>query len=630
MDMELPVAEHLAGQGEDIYLCGYHHPNFIAEGLYAGLKHRNGLPTPLPITLAEGEEYVNAGFLDALPCLLVRELELSTVHLHVSHSGDIKISFYLLTNAGRVLHCIDYVMCGSAVSRLSLPVTMLDDPNGRLVFFKIQAASKTTVDIYDWFFSTPKKQWLTDTQPLLLVSRSLGESASLVKRFIKLCQEYIDLKQRYPGLIYLPIPVLKIYESDQDSYQASKALIPIPYNQYITIKYNPRNLGGGGNMCLAIYEEVVKNKKVNQFGMLDSDTILPFRSFYLASLKAKVASQNKSSKALVPVILYASQPNRVLECGSLFGRGNWGIISHHPTQPCIQPLHHREQLNEIKIQATLASGGYTDYPPFIFSIFCAEKHQLASHFLPTPFFLRGDDIEMGQHLRNANIPCQVDGSLVVFQEPKHSLWHEWMAILHGTCLILSYSANEGSASNGFPELERYFRARSIAHARIYDINGLHTYQRILDRLISLLEWPKDEIILRFHDPKAYLAERRLNKPFLSSNFSMLQSMTSDDISSSNQLLQLPFIYFEPDLHKHIDDDSPLPPYIGLINNSLKSAAILEPYSISKEEVSALYDDIQEKSSYLFESKSEELAHRCLLILDRKQIIKHYLSRYPLN
>ena len=45
-------------------------------------------------------------------------------------------------------------------------------------------------------------------------------------------------------------------------------------------------------------------------------------------------------------------------------------------------------------------------------------------FSQSHFFLRGDDIEMGMHLQENNIPCQVNGWLVVFQEPKHSLWHE--------------------------------------------------------------------------------------------------------------------------------------------------------------------------------------------------------------
>jgi hypothetical protein len=613
----------------DTYLFGYSKPSFVAKGLYAGLKSRDGLPTPLPLSLQSGDEYVNAGFLDALPCTFMRELEINDVSLHVQHLGPIKVSLYLLLKTGKIFHCGDHILEDDADSMVALPTPTLEDPNGRLVFFRIQPYSNKAI-LVNWYFTTPSQQWLSDIKPLLLISRSLGESPALVKRYLGIHKEHQHLRSHHPNLFFIPLPRLTIYESDSDAYKDSQKLLADSSDYPISLRLNEYNLGGGGNMCLAVHEEVIKRQSVNQFGMLDSDTILPFRTLYFTSLHAARLAYKKCSCVRVPIILYTSEASQVLECGALFGRGNWGIISNTPTQPCIQLLHHRQQLSDSRTQAEIAGLSYTDYPPFIFSIFSGQQHQLASHFLPAPFFLRGDDIEMGLHLRKANIPCEVDGSLLVFQEPRHSLWHEWMAVLHGICVVLAAAAAEDRCSGGFPELQVYFEARSLAHSRIHDLNGLHTYERVLDRLIDLQRWSEDEIVVRFHDPKAYLAERQLNKAFTVANLCMLKSIVSKASLPADQFIQLPFIYFESEYESAMGNDASLPQHIGLINNSLSSAAILNPLSIDPSEVQEIRKRINRKAKQLFITNSANLARRCLILTDRKRIIKEYLKLYPVK
>ena len=190
-------------------------------------------------------------------------------------------------------------------------------------------------------------------------------------------------------------------------------------------------------MCLAVYEEYVAKSNRNQFIMIDSDTIVPFRTLYFSVATAATQATQQQTMSTVPTILYAKKSNTILESGALFGRGNWGIASANVSQPCIAPLFHNQQISNTDTQSSVSEQSYTDYPPFIYSISNAKSNDEKIHFLPIPFFLRGDDIEMGMHLQENNIPCQVNGWLVVFQEPKHSLWHEFMAILHGTCLILA-------------------------------------------------------------------------------------------------------------------------------------------------------------------------------------------------
>lgn len=607
------------------YLIGYSKPTFIAKGLHAGLKERGGLPTSLPLVLEEGDEYVNAGYLDALPCGLIKETEIKNAYLYIDHVGEIKVSFYVLLDSGRIYHCSDYLL-GENELIVEVPVSSWEDVNGKLIFFRIEPRASKAILNY-WFYTIQSEDWMDDVEPVTLISRSLGESPTLINRYMILCQEYYNIKKRYPMLKLLPIPQLKVYESSQESYKIAMRKLKSGYNKHICLKKNDYNLGGGGNMCLAMYQEVIRSQKTGQFGMLDSDTILPFRTFYLASLKAALMAKNGESKVKVPIILYTREPNKVLESGALFGRGNWGIISEYPTQPCIQPLHNGDLISNSTIQAELSGTGYTDYPPFIFSLYSAPKKQIVTHFLPTPFFLRGDDIEMGQHLRRANISCEIDGSLLVFQEPKHSLWHEWMAILHGTCLVLTAAALEKRCGGGFPDLEVYFESRCSAHALIHDLNGLRIYERVLDRLSDLMTWSKDEIVPRFHDPITYLEARRLNAPYTEPNFCMIKSMTSKRSTDAGQIMQLPFLYFEAEYNAAIQKNPELPPYIAMINQSQKTAAILEPRVIKETIVQATVKRIRSKAKHLFGVEGEELAQRCLLVTDRNRIVEQYLNKY---
>lgn len=621
-----------SGFNQDIYLLGASSPDFLTKGLYAGLKARNGIPTPLPLVLEEGDEYVNAGFLDGMPCSLIREAEIHTLRLHITHAGAIRASVYLMLQSGEVYHCLDHLCEGEEAveSSLQIPPTVLDDPNGHIIYFRIQATNEKAT-LQDWYFTTPTIKGVTEVPPLTMISRSLGDSPILIKRFCKLLNEYSRLKSRHPSIRFFPAPQLEIYESDPEALKISSSMLISKHREDIRLQVNPYNLGGGGNMCLAVYESVIRRQEKNQFAMIDTDTILPFRTFYFASIKAALLHMNSCSQVRVPVVMYASKPSQVLECGSLFGRGNWGIISETPSQPCIMALHHGERLEEKSTHAALAGISHTDYPPFIFSIFSATKHQLATHFLPTPFFLRGDDIEMGQHLRGAGIPCEVDGSLVVFQEPKHSLWHELMAILHGTCLVLSAAASDNRCENGFPELEKYFRARLSSHALIHDLNGMTTYECVLDRLMDLKQWPVDEIVSRFHDPEYYLSRRDLNRGFTPSNFKMVEALMQGTASlPTNEFIQIPFLYFEKEYFNLIQPESPPPTKIAMINRSQKTAAILETEAIDPTEVKRTRDRIIEKAMALFTGDCSDLASRCLTLTDRKQIVSQYLSRYPLD
>ena len=103
-----------------LYLNGPQKPIFLAKGLYAGLKHRDGLPAHLPIKLESGQEYINTGILDSLPCSLLRYLDLRNIIFNVEHIGEIHVSFYMLLKDGSIYQCQDYELADDENS-ISLP-----------------------------------------------------------------------------------------------------------------------------------------------------------------------------------------------------------------------------------------------------------------------------------------------------------------------------------------------------------------------------------------------------------------------------------------------------------------------------------------------------------------------------
>ena len=611
---------------EHMYISGPEKPFFMEKGLYSGLKDRDGLPNALPVTLKLDQEYTSTGFLDALPHLFLNQIGFESILFRIKVSSKILLSFYILLENKKIYHCQDYHLADGD-HQISLPRNLVNEPNGRLIFFKVKALADNTI-IFNWaYLSNHFPSHLHKAKEINIISRTLGDSGALIEQFFELNKQYKEIKKEYSDALLLPFPSLTIYESDRSAYLDSSALIKRYGFDSITLRYNKLNLGGGGNMCLAVYEEFIARSSRSQFIMIDSDTILPFRTLYFSVATAAHQATQKQTISTVPTVLYAKKSNTILESGALFGRGNWGIASARVTQPCIAPLFHNQQISKTEIQTSIADQGYTDYPPFIFSIFNAGSNENKIHFLPVPFFLRGDDIEMGIHLRNQNISCQVNGWLVVFQEPKHSLWHEFMAILHGTCLILADNYNKLSISkvNNLWGLREYFTTRLNCHSRALDLSGLNTYSQILDRLIQVLEWDDKEVIMKFHDPAFYLEMRSLNSQFTSSNFKTLEALRENGGINSRKIATLPFLYYEAQLRSFEIPIDALD-HIILINQSNKTANIISMQEVSHAQVQETHSNMLAKLDFLL-TNSQELSRKCKLITTRDLVLNNYIAQF---
>ena len=614
-------------QPEYFYISGPEKPLFIEKGLYSGLKDREGLASPLPLTLKISQEYTATGFLDALPHQFLRQLELKEIILNVHLKGKAILSFYILLENKKIYHCQDYQLTEGS-NQVLLPHSLINDPNGRLIFFKIKALLDNTV-ILDWAYLSNKiPEYISRARRLTIVTRTLGDSAALIDQFNTLNSQYHEIKERYPHYFLPAFPSLVIYESDRASYIDAKSIIKEKSINFIVIKYNKFNLGGGGNMCVAVHEEYITRANRNQFIMIDSDTLIPFRTLYFSIATAAFQAKQKVSTATVPTILYSKQPNLILESGALFGRGNWKIASSKAAQPCIAPLFHNKQISSTDVQANISDSGYTDYPPFIYSIFTAASEEDKIHFLPIPFFLRGDDIEMGIHQQDNNIPCLVNGWLVVFQQPKHSLWHEFMAILHGCCLIISKVDSHiySNSSIEIQGLKEYFTTRLNCHTHAMDLAGLNTYNQILDRIVKLLEWGDDNIVNDFHDPDFYMEMRSLNSSYSHSHFKTLEALKQRNEIDPKTMISLPFLYYETEMKNFIDKHGVLPDHIFLVNQSNKTANIISTKEVDASQVQEMRLNILKNLNIVLDNINI-LNQKCETIRSRENVMKTYLNRY---
>ena len=609
------------------YISGAEKPFFIEKGLYSGLKEKNGLPSPLPISLKPHQEYTGTGYLDALPHEFLSKIKLKNIIFQATISGPALASFYILLENKKIYHFQDFPL-KVGVNEIALPTGLINEPNGRLIMFKIKALDES-ITLSSWAYlnlETPK--YLQKAKELKIVSRSLGDSGSILEQFHRLYHEYKQVEKNFPDCFLPPFPSVVIYESDKSAYTQSLALIKQLSLNFVRIKYNKFNLGGGGNMSVAVQEEVIAKANCNQFIMIDSDTLIPFRTLYFSIATAAYQATQKTSVATVPTILYAKNPNIILESGALFGRGNWAIASSNPAQPCIAPFFHNRSLIEKDTQSSISIEGYTDYPPFIYSLYTAANSEDKIHFLPTPFFLRGDDIEMGLHLRENKIPCQVNGWLVVFQEPKHSLWHEFMAILHGTCLIMAQNNMKKMVKRDdhLTGLRDYFTARINCHSQAKDLAGLNVYNAVLSRLISLLNWSDEEAIKNFHDPDFYLEMRKLNDGYSSANFQTIQTLKENGSFDPILVADIPFLYFDAELKNHKDRHNAKPAQIAFVNPSNKTAQIIDTDEVTRSSLQELRSTMFTNLELILEN-TEELSKKCRIICDRSHTQEKYLSQF---
>jgi hypothetical protein len=244
--------------------------------------------------------------------------------------------------------------------------------------------------------------------------------------------------------------------------------------------------------------------------------------------------------------------------------------------------------------------------------------------------LRGDDIEMGLHLRKSKIPCQVNGWLTVFQQSKHSPWHEFMAILHGACITAANTIiTEPISTENTSGFMTYFKARADSHASIMDLNGLSIYDSILERLCSLLQWEDKDVVKNFHSPSYYIEMKKLNRDYTTANYRLVEALETNSPVSPKRLVKLPCLYFDSQALNSFGPNFQLSEFIVLMNHSNKTANLINTKNIDALIVQQHHSNIIEKINHLVDNY-ELLANKCSLLSDRSKIVSDYLSMYSVQ
>ena len=616
----------------NLFLSSPHPPTVLARGLYAGLKSRGGLPTPLPVLIGK-ETYVNAGFIDGLSPRLLQNLGLIQVKLRIIFYGAISLQWYYLDRDGSIRHYLDTSLASETTSttvehNIAIPSILLNDDNVSRIYFRVchdydsSAASSST--LVDWCFYAEASAIPTH-QPLLMVSRSLGEALHLVNQHYSALSHLKQLREQFSDLHFLPFPCLHLYESDTDSYHVAQAQLRAyqkhdpEISNHLVLKQNPYNLGGGGNMCLAIKRAIVDKEYRDNYVILDSDTCIPFKTLYSTALiNAFEYGKPKDPTLISPIVAYRKRPTQVLEAGALFGRGIWNIASSQPLQPGISPLFHRADLTDKCVQARLSKVQSSDYPLFIYSLICTSDSSDLKDYLPAPFFLRGDDIEYGIHHRYRKAATSVYSELLVFQDPKHSLWHEAMAILHATVILIAYNHISNNCLLG-DNLSKYFEARLSSHASIRDLKGISVYQHVLSRLLSLLDVPSENLLVHFYNPDYYRELRQLNADHTEMNYKLAQSLPKPDEKHSYAIL--PFLYFP-----QYSDSERLPESIFLMNHMTETAVVYQPSLVRQSDLQNACLKYRYSLSRVL-ADLEALQKSCRTLLDRDLIMSLFNQAY---
>lgn len=620
-----------------VFLSAPEPSQVLAPGLYAGLKSRKGYPTPLPVRLVD-DYYVNAGFIDGLSSSLIKGLKLDEVRLRIVINGRASLEWYYLTRSGFIRKLSEVTIpCNSNEEDIRhedicIPRVLLTDPNIALIFFRISspAASQSPggCTLINWcFYSQQERPDLISQKPLYFISRSLGDSINVIEQHLGHLLHMQELQSQFPDLGFPPMAKLHIYESDEEAYHACiKRLIEFrqehsDLQDTVVIFKNPHNLGGGGNMCLALKELLFSRHHKDEFVMIDSDTLIPFKTFYSTILiGAHCRLEQHTSHIITPIISYRRSPNKILEAGAVFGRADWGLAEERPVQPCIMPFHNSADLSDKKIAGCMFQNLSSDYPPFIYSLYSPSRSSNAKTLLPAPFFLRGDDVEYGIHFQSQGGHIEVSGSLLVFQDPKHSLWHELLAVLH-SCVIILGNTKAEHQDHLAHHFSLFFQGRMRAHASIHDMHGMSVYHEVIKRILSLLDVTIDRLLDHFYSPNYYLELKSINKRFTCINYSLADSIASK--LNSSQCQDMPFLYFPA-----YSQDSRLPETIILMNHLMKTAAVHNPLRISILDIQVACQKYKRDLSLLIDS-FDELHKRCLLLLDR-ELIHAYISNFQIN
>lgn len=346
------------------------------------------------------------------------------------------------------------------------------------------------------------------------------------------------------------------------------------------------NLGGGGNAghMLKLFEDHCRASQnpPNEVLILDDDLSLSMES--LARYYTFTAYRSQELVCSLPIMM-KSNPLTVWEDGGFWGRLNFHEGGNYGKERNLFPtlLKHGTKLTGYDKLDDFGPLNTCEYSTFIF--FGLSLKTLRKLGYPACFFLRGDDIELSLRAAEAGVQMITNPNLAAWHEPAHSYGQEYMAILHGIIINLSYS------SGGADFYTRFFEERLYEHASLDDLVGMRLYRDVLAELLN----PQSQVLtpeFQHH----YLAKL---KELGGAKFMKIPERDRDHFEQrarESKTLLVPFVYpgYQKDTRKARN--------VVLINHSAK--AYRELPAVDLKEKSALMADFAQRVAQLDQQFSQ--------------------------
>jgi len=354
------------------------------------------------------------------------------------------------------------------------------------------------------------------------------------------------------------------------------------------------NLGGGGNAghLLRLFRDACEQTATppTEVLLLDDDLSLSMES--LARYYMFVAYRSSDALVSLPVLM-KSRPTVVWEDGGFWGRLNFHENGDFSRRRNLFPnlLKHGLDLGGFDHLDDFGTLNACEYSTFIF--FGLSMKALDRIGYPAAFFLRGDDIEMSLRAQELGLQMITNPNLAAWHEPAHSYAQEYMAILHGIIINLTYG------EFGAEFYARYFEERMHEHASIDDGVGLRLYLDILEELLD-----PDSAVLTPGFASHYVAKLKELSRVRMTRLPEADRHALEQRAREHRALVVPFVY--PGYHAQARRSA----QVVLVNHPLRTYREVQPCALAdKMEMIARFVELIQQLDAGFDEVRERWTER---------------------
>lgn len=482
-----------------------------------------GLPLEIPSNLTVSTGTLrNSFYLDVF-----REYtNISKILLNIVYEGIGTAKFYLSEkNKGvKLLTTIDLTFDKTECHEDLFHLQRI--PKHSRVFVDFHAISD--LKIYDFFYSTNSNP--VNEGNSIFLQRTFGKTIELINSLTNTLAAFNNRPTCYQNFLsQSQFVILDTTGSSEIDSDYRKGIKTINANIHV---YKGDNFGGGGNAAQNLYiaEELAEKFgwTVDDYTILDDDIITSEETLFRLFVFNRYKKQNVACGA--PIFM-ESRPTVIWENGGIWGRSDNQKFIDRKDRTTVFPslINHGNEILQYEHLDELATLNKPDYVTFNLFSFSASK--LKTQGYPISFFLRGDDVEYSLRMSESG-DLITNPNLSIWQEPAHSYWQEYMAVLHGIVVNAIHGGWEADSSL------RFFTECFKSHYCINDIRGLKVYTSILEDLCTDSPLFTDKFPEHYFKRKREFAE--LDKDFIHTSSERIENLYKNQ--GENKVFKLNFLH----------------------------------------------------------------------------------------